>query len=70
VADVRQPVISVVMVRDQGSIRFPPFVIAVSSMIIFGIVCNALHRRDKEIWAKQAAENEPAKLPEPEPVSA
>jgi hypothetical protein len=70
VADTRQPVISIVMVRDLGSLRFPPFVIALSSMIIFGIVCNVLHRRDKEIWAKQAAEKEGGeKLPEPEPVS-
>ena len=69
VPDVRQPVISVVMVRDLGSVRFPPFVIAISSFLIFGIVCNVLHRRDKEIWALQAAaENEaiePAKTPEP-----
>jgi len=71
VPDTRQPVISVVMVRDLGSIRFPPFVIALSSMIVFGVVCNALHRRDKEIWAKQAAEKEGGeKLPEPEPVNA
>jgi hypothetical protein len=68
VPDVRQPVISVVMVRDLGSLRFPPFVIALSSFLIFGIVCNVLHRRDKEIWAQQAAEKEaiePAKTPEP-----
>lgn len=70
VADARQPVTSIVMVRDLGSIRFPPFTIAVSSMIVFGVVCNALHRRDKEIWARQAAEaaDEGEKLPEPEPV--
>jgi hypothetical protein len=69
VPDVRQPVISIVMVRDLGSLRFPPFVIALSSFLIFGIVCNVLHRRDKEIWAlRAAAENEaiePAATPEP-----
>jgi hypothetical protein len=67
VPDVRQPVLSVIMVRDQGSIRFPPFVIALSSLTMFGIVCNVLHRRDKEIWAKEAAERDalPAKTPEP-----
>ena len=72
VPDTRQPVISIVMVRDLGSIRFPPFVIALSSMIVFGVTCNALHRRDKEIWAKQAAEaaGDGEKLPEPEPVHA
>ena len=68
VPDVRQPVISIVMVRDLGSIRFPPFVIALSSGIIFGIVCNVLHRRDKEIWAKREAgevEVVPDRVPEP-----
>ena len=71
VPDVRQPVISIVMVRDLGSIRFPPFVIAISSGIIFGIVCNVLHRRDKEIWAKEAAEKEASAAPPvPEPVGA
>ena len=53
--DVRKPVTSVVMVRDLGSLRFPPFVLGISSLIIFGIVCNALHRRDKEIMARRAA---------------
>ena len=68
VADVRQPVISIVMVRDLGSVRFPPFVIALSSGLIFAIVCNVLHRRDKEIWAKRAAgeiEAAPDRVPEP-----
>ncbi len=70
VPDVRQPVISVVMVRDLGSVRFPPFVIAVSSFLIFGIACNVLHRRDKEIWAaREAAENEPSVDLTPEPVN-
>lgn len=70
VADVREPVISVVMVRDLGSVRFPPFVITISSLIIFGIVCYVLHQRDKEIWAKRAAEEgdgerTPERVPEP-----
>ena len=51
--DVREPVTSVIMIRDLGSIRFPPFVLAVSSLIIFAITCNALHRRDKEIMARR-----------------
>lgn len=69
VPDVRQPVISVIMVRDQGSVRFPPFVIALSSLIIFAIVCYVLHQRDKEIWAKQAeADEESLPAREPEPV--
>jgi hypothetical protein len=71
VPDVRQPVLSVIMVRDLGSVRFPPFVVALSSGLVFGIVCNVLHRRDKEIWAKRdAAEIEPASDRVPEPVGA
>jgi hypothetical protein len=70
VPDVRQPVISIVMVRDLGSLRFPPFVIAMSSLIIFAITCNALHRRDKEIWAQRAAADEKPAEREPEPVGA
>lgn len=53
--DVREPVTSVIMVRDLGSVRFPPFVLTVSSLIVFGVVCNALHRRDKEIMARKLA---------------
>ncbi|MBA3653545.1 MAG: hypothetical protein H0W70_05060 [Actinobacteria bacterium] len=66
VADVREPLVSVVMVRDLGSIRFPPFVIALSSLLVFGIVCNVLHRRDQQIWAAQAAaKEESTRVPEP-----
>ncbi|MDQ3305845.1 MAG: hypothetical protein M3535_07670 [Actinomycetota bacterium] len=41
------PVISVIMVRDLGSARLPPAIVTLSSAVIFGIVCNTLHRRDK-----------------------
>ena len=53
-ADPSKPVVSVVMVRDLGSLRYPSFLIAVSMTIVFGIVANALHRRDKEIMAARA----------------
>lgn len=53
--DPSKPVTSVVMVRDLGSLRYPSFLIAVSMTIVFGIVANALHRRDKEIMAARAA---------------
>jgi hypothetical protein len=46
-ADPSQPIYSVVMVRDLGSERLPPAVITIASLIIFGLACNALHRRDK-----------------------
>ncbi|MDP9451898.1 MAG: hypothetical protein M3P97_00570 [Actinomycetota bacterium] len=41
------PVISVIMVRDLGSARLPSALVTLSSAVIFGIVCNVLHRRDK-----------------------
>lgn len=53
--DPAKPVTSVVMVRDLGSLRYPSFLIAISMTIVFGIVANALHRRDKEIMAARAA---------------
>ena len=31
-----------------------------TSLIIFAIICNILHKRDKEIWARQQAEKEAA----------
>lgn len=43
------PVISVIMVRDLGSARLPSGIVTISSAVIFGIVCNALHRRDKVV---------------------
>lgn len=54
VPDPTEPHTFVVMVRDLGSVRFPPFVVAVSSGIIFGVVCHSLHRRDKEIMRLRA----------------
>lgn len=55
VADPAKPAVSVVMVRDLGSLRLPSLMIAVSMSIVFGLVCNALHRRDKEIMAARAS---------------
>ena len=50
-ADPTKPVYSVVMVRDQGFLRQPSLKIAISMSIIFAILANSLHRRDKEIMA-------------------
>ncbi len=33
---------------------------ALSSLIIFAIICNVLHKRDKDIWARQEAEKQAA----------
>lgn len=46
-ADPDAEVYSVVMVRDLGSERLPPAVITLSSLVLFLVLCNMLHRRDK-----------------------
>jgi hypothetical protein len=50
-ADPTKPVYNVVMIRNQGFLRKPSFLIAIAMSIIFAIIVNALHRRDKEIMA-------------------
>ena len=54
-ADPTQPVIAVILERDLGNKRLPPALLALGSLIIFGITCNALHRRDKVVTAARAA---------------
>ena len=49
------PVISVVMIRSLGDVRFPGFMVFVISGILFAITCNTLHRRDKRMAANRAA---------------
>jgi hypothetical protein len=53
--DPKAPVISVVMIRSLGDIRFPGFVVFLVSGILFFITCNTLHRRDKRIARNRAA---------------
>jgi hypothetical protein len=48
-ADPTKPVTTLIMVRDLGSVRFPPFLVALASLLVFGVTCSALHERDKEI---------------------
>ena len=55
VPDPEAPTYSVVMVRDLGSLRFPPVVVAISFGLIFFVSCYWLHQRDKQIWAARAA---------------
>jgi hypothetical protein len=40
-----------VMVRDQGFLRKPSLMVAISMSIVFAIIATSLHRRDKEIMA-------------------
>ena len=76
--DTSKPITYVVLERNLGSVRQPQFVVfgcpwASSSCLI----CNALHRRDKEIWARRDAERQeaaggpaPGATAEREPVGA
>lgn len=53
--DPTAPVYSVVMERDQGSLRVPPAIFTIASLLIFAISANALHRRDQEASRARAA---------------
>ena len=55
--DESQPVYSAIMVRDLGSKRLPPVLLLLGSLIIFGVSCNVLHRRDKQLAEARAAAN-------------
>ncbi|MEZ5145312.1 MAG: hypothetical protein R2726_22795 [Acidimicrobiales bacterium] len=48
--DPTQPVVSVVLIRDQGNIRLKPFVFFVISASLFAFFCMLLHFRDKTAW--------------------
>jgi hypothetical protein len=55
VVNTKAPVETVILVRDLGKLRVPPVLIMFASMIVFGITCSTLHRRDKATWAARAA---------------
>ncbi|HVF74204.1 MAG TPA: hypothetical protein VM938_04085 [Acidimicrobiales bacterium] len=55
VADLSKPAVTVVMLRDLGSVRVPPFIMALATGTIFFVTCYALHQRDKEIMRQRAA---------------
>ena len=55
--DPTQPVISVVMIRSLGDVRFPGFMMFLVNGILFVILCNMLHRRDKLIARNRADGN-------------
>ncbi|MGH9149855.1 MAG: hypothetical protein ACRD0D_12645 [Acidimicrobiales bacterium] len=68
--DLAQPVTHVIMLRNLGSKRFPSFVMTISLGILFAVICNSLHRRDKQIWAEREAAKAAAAAPTPEKVGA
>lgn len=45
--DPDEPVVSVIMVRDQGTRRLPPAVLTVMFGVLFAVTCAQLHRRDR-----------------------
>jgi hypothetical protein len=53
--DESEPVVSVILERDLGDKRLPPVLLTLSSLIIFAVCCNVLHRRDKAVMAARAA---------------
>lgn len=52
-ADLSQPVLSVVLTRDLGNVRFPPFIVTLASTIAFAVGVYLLHQRDKDLWKAQ-----------------
>ncbi|MGI8662801.1 MAG: hypothetical protein ACR2LQ_06255 [Acidimicrobiales bacterium] len=53
--DETKPVVTVVMIRSLGDLRFPGFMVFIGFGTLFGLTCNALHRRDKLQAAHRAA---------------
>ena len=56
--DVSAPLVSLVLVRDLGNLRFTPAAFTFFSFVVFGILANVLHRRDKA-EAENRARTEP-----------
>jgi hypothetical protein len=49
--DTSKPITTVVMLRDQGSRRQPPFILFIFSGIAFIILASILHQRDKQFMS-------------------
>jgi hypothetical protein len=52
-ADPNQPTVSVLLVRDLGTLRLNPALVCIACSLIFGVVCYQLHVRDKEAAAQR-----------------
>lgn len=48
-ADPDKPVVSVIMERNLGDVRFPGAMLTIFSGIMFGVLCVQLHRRDQRV---------------------
>ena len=53
IVDEVEPVVSVIMVRDLGSVRLRPALVMVGSLMVFLALCYWLHVRDKEDMARR-----------------
>lgn len=53
--DPSKPLTTVVMLRDLGSLRLPPFLVMLASGVVFALSCYVLHHRDKELWQARTA---------------
>lgn len=53
IVDEAEPVVSVIMVRDLGSVRLRPALVMVGSLMVFLALCYWLHVRDKEDMARR-----------------
>ena len=60
VADVNEPVVSVVMIRNLGNRRLVPALVALGSLMIFLALCYMLHERDKVVMTRVAEFNKGA----------
>lgn len=47
--------VTVVMLRDLGSVRLPPFLMLITTGAVFFLTCYVLHQRDKEIMRARTA---------------
>lgn len=52
--DLTAQATTVVLIRDLGHLRLPPFLVMVFSGLVFGVCCWNLHERDKEIMRARA----------------
>ena len=52
--DLSQPAQTLVMVRDRGSLRFPPAMFSFFWFVVFLVTTWSMHQRDKEIMARKA----------------
>jgi hypothetical protein len=53
--DPKAPLISVIMIRSLGDLRFPAFMVTLVFGVLFFLTCWTLHRRDKLQAANRSA---------------